>query len=53
MRNLKVVVLLVRQLQHGFTKNDKVSPNLTVARIGSNTIPYRYNYNTFLFSDWN
>ena len=31
MRKIKVVVLLVRQLQHGFTKNDKVSPNLTVA----------------------
>ena len=27
-----VVVLLVQQLQHGFTKNAKVSPNLTVAR---------------------
>ena len=24
-------MLLVRQLQHGFTKNAKVSPNLTVA----------------------
>ena len=33
MRKIKVVVLLVEQLQHGFTKNDKVSPNLTVARI--------------------
>ena len=31
---IKVVVLLVRQLQHGFTKNAKVSPNLTVAQIG-------------------
>ena len=31
MRKIKVVVLLVRQLQHGFTKNAKVSPNLTVA----------------------
>ena len=30
MRKIKVVVLLVRQLQHGFTKNAKVSPNLTV-----------------------
>ena len=30
---IKVVVLLVRQLQHGFTKNAKVSPNLTVAHI--------------------
>ena len=29
----KVVVLLVRQLQHGFTKNAKVSPNLTVTHI--------------------
>ena len=26
----RIVVLLVRQLQHGFTKNAKVSPNLTV-----------------------
>ena len=26
-------MLLVRQLQHGFTKNAKVSPNLTVAHI--------------------
>ena len=34
MRKIKVVVLLVQQLQHGFTKNAKVSPNLTVARIG-------------------
>ena len=31
MRKIKVVVLLVRQLQHGFTKNAKVSPNFTVA----------------------
>ena len=31
MRKIMVVVLLVRQLQHGFTKNAKVSPNLTVA----------------------
>ena len=31
MRKIKVVVVLVRQLQHGFTKNAKVSPNLTVA----------------------
>ena len=35
MRKIKVVVLLVQQLQHGFTKNAKVSPNLTVAQIGS------------------
>ena len=35
MRNIKVVVLLVQQLQHGFTKNAKVSPNLTVAHINS------------------
>ena len=34
MRKIKVVMLLVRQLQHGFTKNAKVSPNLTVAHIG-------------------
>ena len=33
MRKIKVVVLLVRQLQHGFTKNAKVSPNLTVAHM--------------------
>ena len=34
MRKIKVVVLLVRQLQHGFTKNANVSPNLTVTHIG-------------------
>ena len=34
MRKIKGVVLLVQQLQHGFTKNAKVSPNLTVALIG-------------------
>ena len=33
MRKIKVVVLLVQQLQHGFTKKPKVSPNLTVAHI--------------------
>ena len=33
MRKIKVVVLLVQQLQHGFTKNANVSPNLTVAHI--------------------
>ena len=33
MRKIKDVVLLVQQLQHGFTKNAKVSPNLTVAHI--------------------
>ena len=33
MRKIKVVVLLVQQLQHGFTKNAKVSPNLTVAQL--------------------
>ena len=33
MRKIKVVVPLVRQLEHGFTKNAKVSPNLTVAHI--------------------
>ena len=38
MRKIKVVVLLVRQLQHGFTKNAKVSPNLTVTHIGLNLI---------------
>ena len=26
-------MLLVQQLQHGFTKNAKVSPNLTVAHV--------------------
>ena len=31
---IKVVLLLVWQLQHGFTKNaTKVSPNFTVAQI--------------------
>ena len=38
MRKIKVVVLLVQQLQHGFTKNAKVSPNLTVAHIVDYTI---------------
>ena len=33
MQKIKVVVLLVRQLQHGFTKNAKVSPNLTVTHL--------------------
>ena len=33
MRKIKVVVLLVRQLQHGFTTNAEVSSNLTVAHI--------------------
>ena len=33
MRKIKIVVLLVRQLQHGFTTKAKVSPNLTVAHI--------------------
>ena len=36
MRKIKVVVLLVRQLQHGFTKNAKVSPNLTVTHMPFN-----------------
>ena len=31
MRKIKIVALLVRQ--HGFTKNAKVSPNLTVAHL--------------------
>ena len=39
MRKIKVVVLLVQQLQHGFTKNAKVSPNLTVDRYST----IRYN----------
>ena len=38
MRKIKVVVLLVQQLQHGFTKNAKVSPNLTVAHYIINNI---------------
>ena len=38
MRKIKVVVLLVQQLQHGFTKNAKVSPNLTVAHIAARFI---------------
>ena len=37
MRKIKVVVVLVRQLQHGFTKNAKASPNLTVAQIPTHT----------------
>ena len=41
MRKIKVVVLLVQQLQHGFTKNAKVSPNLTVAHIVLLYISYR------------
>ena len=42
MRKIKVVVLLVQQLQHGFTKNAKVSPNLTVAQLAlcENAIVY-------------
>ena len=39
MRKIKVVVLLVQQLQHGFTKNAKVSPNLTVAHIPCTATP--------------
>ena len=31
MRKIKVVLLLVRQLQHGFTKNAKVSPNCSLS----------------------
>ena len=33
MPKIKVVVLLVRQLRHGFTKKVKLSPNVTVAQI--------------------
>ena len=33
MPKIKVVVLSVWKLQHGFTKKAKVSPNLTVAQI--------------------
>ena len=40
MRKIKVVVLLVQQLQHGFTKNAKVSPNLTVAHIYLHSQPF-------------
>ena len=40
MRKIKVVVLLVRQLQHGFTKNAKVSPHLTVTHIGKEMPEY-------------
>ena len=32
MPKIKVVVLLVWQLKHGFTEKAKVSPNLTVAQ---------------------
>ena len=35
MPTIKVVVLLVRQLRHGFTKYAKVSLDLTVANKGS------------------
>ena len=35
MSKIKVVLLLVRQLRHGFTKTANVSPNLTDAHIGS------------------
>ena len=49
MRKIKVVVLLVRQLQHGFTNNAKVSPNLTVTRIGS--ISYTVVY-VYTFVNW-
>ena len=42
MRKIKVVVLLVRQLQHGFTKNTKVSPNLTVTHIRGSIRLYDY-----------
>ena len=42
MRKIKVVVLLVRQLQHGLTKNAKVSPNLTVTHIVSILLCYMH-----------
>ena len=43
MQKIKVVVVLVRQLQHGFTKNAKVSPNLTVAHIAATrTLTYSF-----------
>ena len=41
MRKIKVVVLLVQQLQHGFTKIAKVSPNLTVAQIHTVSAPWK------------
>ena len=44
MRKIKVVVLLVQQLQHGFTKNAKVSPNLTVAHIQLSELGRRGEY---------
>ena len=44
MRKIKVVVLLVRRLQHGFTKNATVSPNLTVAHIVSASLSLRFVY---------
>ena len=33
MSTVKVVVLLVRQLRHGFTKKATLSPNWTVAHV--------------------
>ena len=33
MPKIKVVVLLFRQIRHGFTKTAKVSPNLTVSHV--------------------
>ena len=47
MRKIKVVVLLVQQLQHGFTKNAKVSPNLTVAQMSS-YLPTHYAFTCVL-----
>ena len=41
MRKIKVVVLLVRQLRHGFTKNAKVSPNLTVTLLHLGQLLYQ------------
>ena len=43
MRKIKVVVLLVRQLQQGFTKKVKVSPNLTVAHLQSDVCSFMQN----------
>ena len=42
MANIKVVVLLVLQLQQGFTKKAQVSPNLTVAHLAKilNSVVY-------------
>ena len=50
MPTIKVVVLLVRQLRHGFTKKAKVSPNLTVAHMPNVN---RHTLWTFIVYAWN